>query len=168
MEEFLKKKKSIFLAYPWDTLVKSMYNDVISVLKRDWDIRYGSEVAKTNEDSSEREKLLHRNKQLYDKFEKAIKKSDVFVADVSNSNPNVMIELGIAIQLNKNIIILTSKDTSTLPFDISGYQVDKYSNKDDVLGIINEQVSMFKKIKNQTFENPIEECYTKIEKLDLG
>ncbi len=168
MDGILKRKRSIFIAYPWDTLVKSMYSQVIYKLKENWDIRYGSEVKKANNDSSEREKFLSRNKQLYDKFVDGIKKSDVFIADVSNANPNVMLELGIAIQLNKNIIILTSQDPSRLPFDIKGFEVDKYSNSDDVLMIIGRQLSMFLKIKQQNFENFIKECYTKVDKLEFG
>ncbi|MBI2031111.1 MAG: hypothetical protein HYT08_00695 [Candidatus Levybacteria bacterium] len=168
MEEFLKRRRSIFIAYPWDMLVKSMYSSVIETLSKDWDIRHGSEITKANKDSSQREKFLNRNKQLYDKFVDGIQKSDIFIADVTNANPNVMVELGIAIQLNKNVIILTSQDPSKLPFDIKGFEVDKYSNQEEVLSLINKHLLMFLKIKNQDFDNYIDECYTRVDRLEFS
>src|SRR5947207_5376337 len=102
----IHQKKTLFAAYPWDMYIQSMYEDLFRELFEEWDIRYGSEVTLKDSDKSEVEKFMQRNKHLYDVFVSAIEKSDFFIADVTNTNPNVMLELGVAIQLNKNVLIV--------------------------------------------------------------
>lgn len=53
--------------------------------------------------------------------------SDVIIAEISTSNPNVFYELGYAHALEKPTILLANRD-SLLPFDISGYRVIFYDN----------------------------------------
>jgi nucleoside 2-deoxyribosyltransferase len=56
-----------------------------------------------------------------------IGRTDIFIADVSGSNPNVMYELGIASAMGKRIILLVSADKAEkLPFDIASYRVLTY------------------------------------------
>ncbi|MFQ3200561.1 MAG: hypothetical protein ACI9SK_001287 [Zhongshania sp.] len=52
--------------------------------------------------------------------------SDLIVADLTGSNPNVYYELGIAHALNKNVILLT-QEIGELPFDLRSYRVIAYS-----------------------------------------
>jgi len=99
MELQIQAKKSLFVAYPWDIYIQSMYGDIFKELFEAWDIRHGSEVTLKDSSLSEVEKFMDRNKHLYDNFVSAIGKSDFFIADVTGTNPNVMLELGIAIQL---------------------------------------------------------------------
>lgn len=56
----------------------------------------------------------------------AIVSSDLIVADLTGSNPNVYYELGVAHALNKNVILLT-QDIDELPFDLRSYRVISYS-----------------------------------------
>lgn len=56
----------------------------------------------------------------------AIVSSDLIVADLTGSNPNVYYELGVAHALNKNVILLT-QDIDELPFDLRSYRVVPYS-----------------------------------------
>ena len=58
---------------------------------------------------------------------KAIHLNDLIVADLTNTNPNVMYELGVAHTLCKPTIILTQNDLSTLPFDTKHYRTIPYS-----------------------------------------
>ena len=53
--------------------------------------------------------------------------SDIVIADLSNLNPNVMYELGIAHSFNKKTIIITKDDLSSLPFDLKQYRAKNYS-----------------------------------------
>lgn len=55
-----------------------------------------------------------------------IKNSDLIIADLSTSNPNVYYELGIAHTLNKPVILLTQK-ISDIPFDIQPYRIIEYN-----------------------------------------
>jgi predicted nucleotide-binding protein len=52
----------------------------------------------------------------------AIKRVDFVVADVTDSNPNVLIEVGIAYAVDKPVILLVNSRTQTrLPSDLAGY-----------------------------------------------
>lgn len=151
MEPNIKAKKKLFVAYPWNIYIQSMYEDIFSELFEEWDIRHGSKVTAEATDLSEIEEFMNRNKHLYDIFASAIGKSDFFIADVTGTNPNVMLELGIAIQLNKNVLIVTSDELKKLPFDISSRRVTRYKNKKELIKIIKDELKVFKKIKSQTF-----------------
>ena len=56
---------------------------------------------------------------------KGIVKSDIIVADLTDSNPNVYYELGIAHALQKKVVLLT-QDIDELPFDLRSYRVIAY------------------------------------------
>jgi hypothetical protein len=131
-----KKKKRLFVAYPWNTYVKSMYDDIFKSLFTEWDIRHGSKVTIENKDESQIEEFMNRNKHLFDIFVSAIKQSDFFIADITGVNPNVMLELGVAMQLNKNILVVTNDELKDLPFDISSRRVNKYNTKEELIKII--------------------------------
>lgn len=146
-----KKTKTLFVAYSWDLYVRSMYEDIFKILFEEWDIRHGSDVTLKDTEASEVEKFMNRNKHLYDVFVSAIESSDFFIADVTKTNPNVMLELGIAMQLNKNILIVTSEKLDKLPFDISGFKVNQYRNKEELTEIIKKELDIFNKIQSQTF-----------------
>ncbi len=147
----LNRKKSLFVAYPWNIYIQSMYEDIFHRLFESWDIRHGSNVTLKDKVESEVEKFMSRNKHLYDVFVSAIEKCDFFIADVTGTNPNVMLELGVAIQLNKNVLIVTSDELKKLPFDISGFRVSHYKSKEALIKIIEEELNIFSKIKSQTF-----------------
>lgn len=158
------------MARPWDTSMAEIYQQVYATLVVDWDIQDGPRTIKEDQAHGDRETFISRNKQLYEKIVSGIQKSDVFIADVTNANANVMIELGIAIQLNKNVIIVTGQDVNRLPFDIQGFKADKYDTVDKLTSTIKDQLAIYLDIKKQNFGdgNYFPENYTstmKIEKL---
>ena len=57
---------------------------------------------------------------------KGIITSDLIVADLTGSNPNVYYELGIAHALDKKVILIT-QEINELPFDLRSYRVVGYS-----------------------------------------
>jgi hypothetical protein len=63
---------------------------------------------------------------ITDQIISAIERADVLVADITNSNPNVLFELGYADALNKPIIVLNQQISNT-PFDIKDWRQIPYS-----------------------------------------
>lgn len=61
----------------------------------------------------------------------SLRSSDFIIADLSESNPNVIFELGVAHGLRKPFIILVStKGEGTIPSDLLGYQYITYDPTD--------------------------------------
>ena len=67
-----------------------------------------------------------------------IKQSHFCVADITKCTPNIMLEVGMALILNKPILILQDhKDETKLPFDLQAYHYYKYrlvTQKPEALG----------------------------------
>lgn len=59
---------------------------------------------------------------------KEINIANIIIADITNRNPNVFYELGIAHTLGKKIILLT-QNTKDIPFDLNRYRFICYENK---------------------------------------
>lgn len=159
---WIKGEKRIFGAFKWNAYVIGMYEDIFKEIneKHGWETQYGSKYLLTTDRNwkssihpKDIEEFINRNKQLYDIFVKGISSCDLFIADITNHNPNVLIELGIAIQMNKNILIVTSQDINKLPFDIRGYEAKKYRSREELQEIIEKEIKVFDLIKNQSFES---------------
>jgi nucleoside 2-deoxyribosyltransferase len=56
----------------------------------------------------------------------ALRNADLIIADITESNPNVMFELGFADALGKQIIVL-NQDVEAAPFDIKDWRAIAYS-----------------------------------------
>jgi hypothetical protein len=57
-----------------------------------------------------------------------LKEDDLVIADITGLNPNVCIELGYRIAIDKVFIILCNKENmESYPFDISNYRIINYS-----------------------------------------
>lgn len=161
---------SMFTAFEWKTKLE-MYESIFKSLKKTYTnlvFKYGSKVLPVEKKSLGIAEFINRNKQLYDIFVEGIENSDIFIADITNHNPNVMLELGIAMKLNKNILILKAKDSEEkFPFDIQSVQINKYASVSELEKIIFEFIDMYSRIINQTFENYLPERYTKIDNISL-
>jgi hypothetical protein len=59
-----------------------------------------------------------------------IRRSDVIIADLTEQNPNVFYEMGLAHALGKAIIMIKQKDTVDVPFDVSNYKYCEYNLKE--------------------------------------
>lgn len=162
---------SMFAAFQWDIHLFGTYEAIFKSLKKTYGrlaFKYGSKVLPAEEKSLGIAEFINRNKQLYDIFVEGIESSDIFIADITNHNPNVMLELGIAMKSNKNVLILKAKDSKERsPFNIQSVQINEYSSVAELEKIIFEFIDVYSKIRNQTFDNPLPERYTKIEKISL-
>lgn len=59
----------------------------------------------------------------------AIKEAIIIIADISNKNPNVFYELGLAHLLKQSqTIMITQDDFDNVPFDIAHFRILKYEN----------------------------------------
>ena len=63
---------------------------------------------------------------ILEKIITGIRDADLVIADITNTNPNVMYELGIAHTLGKPTIMI-AQSADRLPFDIRSYPVHEYS-----------------------------------------
>jgi|tagenome__1003787_1003787.scaffolds.fasta_scaffold19601733_1 hypothetical protein len=55
-----------------------------------------------------------------------IRETDYVIADVTGADPNVMIEVGMAIGMGKRLLLLASTRSSQLPVDLLALQVAVY------------------------------------------
>jgi hypothetical protein len=61
---------------------------------------------------------------ILEKIRELISRSEVVVADVSNSNPNVLFEVGLAMGSNKNVILITRE--RQIPYDVQALPLIHY------------------------------------------
>jgi len=167
-------KDSVFSAFKWDVHLLSTYETIFKSLqsKKEYSnltFKYGSKVLPNEEKSFGVPEFINRNKQLYEIFVEGIESSDIFVADITGQNPNVMLELGIAMKLNKNILILKQKnEDEKFPFDIQGVHIQEYATVKELEKHIFEFIEMFSKIRNQTFDDYLQDHYVKVDKIELA
>lgn len=154
-------ERKIFGAFKWNAYVLGMYEDIFREIneKYGWQVQYGAKHILTVDKNWKKdiepkdiEEFINRNKQLYDIFIDGISSCDLFIADITNYNPNVLVELGIAIQQNKNILIVTSQDIKDLPFDIRGLEAKKYQSKEELQQLIEREIKIYTEIKEQSFK----------------
>ena len=57
-----------------------------------------------------------------------LRDSDLIIADITGANPNVMIEVGMALGLGKPLLLLSQRRASEMPFDLAAHQVAVYED----------------------------------------
>ena len=55
-----------------------------------------------------------------------LRDSDLVIADITGGNPNVMVEVGMALGLGKQILLLAQRRSSDVPVDLAAHQVAVY------------------------------------------
>lgn len=114
----LSNRRNCFISYPWknrnaERVIQTAIQPVLKEL--DWEV--------FDPGFSEVEVGTY----IYDVIVKRIKNADLFICDVTYSDPNVIYELGLAHAWGINTIIL-AEAIETVPFDIaSRYQLLLYS-----------------------------------------
>jgi hypothetical protein len=105
-----------FVIMPFREPFDSLYSDVIQpVAERSHDVVV------------ERADEIKGPGVILDDIQRKIERSDLVVAEISESNPNVFYELGYAHALRKPTILLVRRDYSdNLPFDVRGFRVIMY------------------------------------------
>lgn len=108
----IKKQAIVFMVMPFSEDYLSLYN----YLKE----RFKDDFLFTNAGDLDNQQNI-----LQDIIE-GIGNADVVIADLTNLNPNVFYELGLAHAMNKKVIIIT-QDINDLPFDLRSYRAVEYS-----------------------------------------
>lgn len=91
---------------------------------------------------------------IVDSIHSAIQSASLLVADISNANPNVMYEVGLA-QAQKKPLILIARSSRAIPFDLSGIHVLIY----DLVSPL-EFVQKLSKVIQQALKDPTQFTYS--------
>ena len=124
---------------------------VIMPFGESFDEIYSIFITKTCEEagfSVKRADDIRNSQNILKDILRGIVDSDIIVADLTDSNPNVYYELGIAHSFCKPIILLT-QEINDLPFDLRSYRVVSYTShfvdimraKDQVLELLRGYLS---------------------------
>lgn len=81
-----------------------------------------------------------QNSELFKHFVKQIRQSDIVIADLTDNNPNVHVELGIALSYNKNSLRVTRSSYEKLPFDVRNYEIVQYCLKQDLIELEGDRI----------------------------
>ena len=147
----MKKPHRLFFAIPFDAATKNMYENIRKRLqKKHKDIIsvIGNSEIGPSPEYSDIISFKLQNRELTKQFVNQIQEADIIIADLTNNNPNVHVELGIALEKNKNIFRVTGRSVSELGFDIRNLEVRKYNNEDDLIDSIIKYIEIFYRIKN--------------------
>ena len=111
------------------------------------------------------DKMYHADK-IDNKIFSSLKDADLVVADLTGTNPNVFLEVGYRMALEKPIIFLVQKNSEPLPFDIQSINICHYDIfGDKVLAEASKAKNYIEKtVKTFTFDKeedvPAEEITT--------
>lgn len=157
----------VFVAFPFDAASKPMFEKVLRNLKHRFKGRFefvygNNSVIPPSPEFLSRQMFKAQNTDLLRQFLSNIKSADVVVADLTHNNPNVHVELGIAITLNKNILRMSSRALTEVGSDVRGYEVNQYSDAADLQKKIQSYLSQFLKVKNLPLNKDAQECYSKL------
>jgi hypothetical protein len=152
------------VAFSYDAANNAMYKSILEGLKKHYgnkiDFIYGTnEVIKTSNKYLNTELFKAQNNDLLNKFYNNIRRSDVVITDLTYNNPNVHVELGIALSLNKNILRVSSRNVIELGSDIKGYSVNIYKNRMGLNNIIKDYLDAFLKIKELSIDDISNDYY---------
>ena len=146
----MKPSHTIFFATPFDSATRQLYERVAKHRRK----RYKSLTTIIGNDEigpspfySTIATFKAQNRELTEQFVEQIRDADVVVADLTHNNPNVHIELGIALFENKNILRVVGRPVTELGFDIRNLEVRRYSSEADLLKKVTDYLDTFFKIK---------------------
>lgn len=104
-----------FVIMPFNEEFDSVYQELIKLPLEE---KHGFDVGKAN-DMDSQQNILRT-------IMAGISDSDVIIADLTTSNPNVFYELGIAHAVGKPVVLLT-QSIEDVPFDLQSYNLIQYS-----------------------------------------
>lgn len=115
---------------------------------------------------------------IIDKIERAIESAAICVAEVSEDNPNVWMELGYALAMNRPAVILCDKAVrSRLPFDIQHrpvilYRTDSKSGYDElereIVRLVKNQLTTEQRITSSLTLKPGSQAPADLEKYEVS
>lgn len=142
--------KKVFMVMPFSNKVaKDAYDYSVKKIceKHNLEIRRADDIFST--------------KPIYDDIVKEIKDASIIIVDISDNNPNVYYELGMAHTLKQNqTIIITQGEYNKTPFDIAHFRIIKYENSIEGKESLERQLDLtlktlltdYKAINKETYE----------------
>jgi hypothetical protein len=160
----MKTSHKLFFAIPFDTATKNLYDRVCRTIRK----RYpsvttviGKQEVGPSPRYSDIASFKAQNRELTKQFVDQIRESDIVIADLTHNNPNVHVELGIALIENKNILRVTGRSVTELGFDIRNLEVRQYEDQTQLIKTITSYLDTFFKIKKLPINNQIAQLYFK-------
>lgn len=111
-----EKQLTAFVIMPFDEGFEEIYQNAIVTTLR----KVGFAVSRADD--------VGNAQNILKDIVRGIAESDLIIADLTGSNPNVYYELGLAHGLGKAVILLT-QDIRALPFDLRSYRVIHYTTQ---------------------------------------
>ena len=152
----MKAHHKIFFAIPFDSATMNLYERVCKAIRK----RYpavttviGSQQVGPSPKYSDIASFKSQNRELTKQFVDQIQDADIVIADLTHNNPNVHVELGIALMKNKNILRVTGRSVSELGFDIRNLEVFQYKKQRQLINRITNYLDLFFKIKKLTISS---------------
>lgn len=124
----------VFVMIPYDDTFLDMYNRVIKP------------TIESNGFTCIISEQEYEPGRIDDQIIKSIKESDFCIADLTESNPNVMYEVAFAHSLGKPVILITKGEIKNIPFDIRHHRTIKYDYSDEGYRIL--KIKLFESIKS--------------------
>jgi len=149
-DQLMNQAHKIFFAIPFDTATSAMYGRIAAGLRERFPsvtTVIGTEQVGPSPKYSTLASFRAQNRKLEELFVDQIRAADVVIADLTHNNPNVHLELGVALQLNKNVLRVTGRQLIELGFDIRNLDVYAYKEEKDLLRRIIKYLSTFSRIK---------------------
>jgi hypothetical protein len=146
----MKTDHKLFFAIPFDSATKNLYDRICSKIRK----RYpavttviGNQEIGPSPEYSSFASFKAQNRELTRQFVNQIMEADIVIADLTHNNPNVHLELGIALTENKNMIRVSGRSVSELGFDIRNLEVRHYKDEAQLYKTIMTYLETFFKIK---------------------
>lgn len=161
----MEKTRKLFFAIPFDSATFNQYEHIsVQIRNKYADITtvIGNKQIGPSPQYSDIATFKAQNRELNEQFVKQISEADIVIADLTNNNPNVHVELGIALDKSKNIFRVTGRDLSNVGFDVRNLETLPYKNQEHLLNAITTYLDMFFKIKNLPFQDEYEGLYRKL------
>ncbi len=158
----MKKRHRIFIAIPFDAATRNQYNRIGDEITNryptvTWVI--GNKEVGPSPQYSDIASFKAQNRELTKQFVHQITEADIVIADLTHNNPNVHVELGIALTQNKNILRVSGRSITELGFDIRNLEIYTYKNEHELLEKITTYLDIFFKIKQLPISKECGELY---------
>jgi hypothetical protein len=148
--------RRLFFAIPFDSATLRLYERVRDKIRRKYPrmtVEIGSAEVGPSPEYSDIASFKAQNRELNQQFVAKILEADIVVADLTHNNPNVHVELGIALQSNKNVLRVTGRSLTELGFDIRNFEAYPYTNQEALTKKILDYCECFLKIKALPISN---------------
>lgn len=166
----MKKSHKLFFAIPFDTATKELYGRVSARIRehhREITVVIGNQEIGPSPEYSEFATFKLQNRELREQFVDQIKSADIVIADLTHNNPNVHVEIGIALMENKNVLRVTGRSFTELGFDIRNLEVSIYQDEDTLVDKIENYLQTFLKIKSLPLSADYASLYSEAQSIEL-